>query len=106
MMDLDLNVIGISRADQHLIDSFQLFKYSQLELIQTCNDSGAMIGTFIIRDVPLDTTVSLLAKDFGGRPTYSHSDLTSYFTDLLKSYQMKSLQTTHNMCNYLYKHTT
>ena len=60
-----------------------------MELIQLCNEQGAMIGTFVSRDetaISLDSMVSELAKDFGVKPTYSHSDLTSYFTDLLNSY--------------------
>ena len=68
-----------------------------------------MIGTFVTREeatISLDAMAAELTKDFGVRPTYSHSDLTSYFTNLLKSYQMKNLQTIFEMCNYLHKHTT
>ena len=68
-----------------------------------------MIGTFVTRDessITHDAMVAELARDFGIRPTYSYSDLTSYFSDLLKSYQMKNLQTMHELCNYLHKHTT
>ena len=48
-----------------------------------------MIGTFVSREeakISLDMMVAELAKDFGTRSTYSYLDLTSYFTELLKSY--------------------
>ena len=53
-----------------------------------------MIGTFVCWEeatTSIDMTATELVKDFGIRPTYSYSDLKSFFLDLLRSYQMKGL---------------
>ena len=54
-----------------------------------CNEEGLMVGTFVLGEeasISVDMMATELAKDFGTRLSYSHSDLEEYFLNMLKSY--------------------